>query len=436
MKTNLLGRPWRITLKTSIIVIGFILVDISASSQSFGDWGITAVNNQTYSIKAGGTIDFVFGQQTRLDGYAIIQDYNRLGESGNVYLYLTNPNNNTSKSYFLTGIAAQTPSLTFSVLVYIESGWNARIDFRSTYTNFKTSGFITFNSRGGLYVSDGKSYNANCGQSIQLNPIVSGGTPPYLYTWSPSTGLNSSKVANPTTSPLSANTTYNLTVKDSSTPIAQTTTTAIVINVAPLSSPTISGSSIFYLPCPNERFPTVNNYYVTGLPSNATAVNWNLTGNSKQQISNFYYTSNLATGIAIASTNGGLPLPMAALVSSSEFTISCSYSTPFCVSKLVNFVVTEQNKTCRPIGPILLSASPNPTSNKTFSINYSIEEDTNLDYRLLISEESGKKVIDHNLGKRKIGSFTEEASVGRSGTYIVEITNGSTRQVQRVIVKD
>jgi len=46
------------------------------------------------------------------------------------------------------------------------------------------------------------------------SPTASGGTPPYTYSWTPTTGLNDPGIANPTASP-AVNTTYTVTVIDS-----------------------------------------------------------------------------------------------------------------------------------------------------------------------------------------------------------------------------
>ncbi|MDI6791648.1 MAG: cohesin domain-containing protein, partial [bacterium] len=53
------------------------------------------------------------------------------------------------------------------------------------------------------------------GASVQIGglPTASGGTPDYSYSWSPTTGLSSSTVANPTATP-AATTTYTVTVTD------------------------------------------------------------------------------------------------------------------------------------------------------------------------------------------------------------------------------
>jgi PKD repeat protein len=54
------------------------------------------------------------------------------------------------------------------------------------------------------------------GSSVVIggSPTASGGTPPYTYSWTPTTGLNDGSIANPTASP-AVNTTYTVTVTDS-----------------------------------------------------------------------------------------------------------------------------------------------------------------------------------------------------------------------------
>jgi PKD repeat protein len=51
--------------------------------------------------------------------------------------------------------------------------------------------------------------------TIGGNPTASGGTTPYLYQWSPSSGLNDSVIANPTVSQIGTTTNYNVVVTDS-----------------------------------------------------------------------------------------------------------------------------------------------------------------------------------------------------------------------------
>ena len=67
-----------------------------------------------------------------------------------------------------------------------------------------------------LIIDAGANQVIQSGNSVQLGgtPTASGGTPPYTYSWNPTTALSSSSVSNPSANPTS-NTTYNLTVTDS-----------------------------------------------------------------------------------------------------------------------------------------------------------------------------------------------------------------------------
>ncbi|MDF2437617.1 MAG: hypothetical protein K0Q95_1993 [Bacteroidota bacterium] len=75
--------------------------------------------------------------------------------------------------------------------------------------------------------------------TIGGSPSASFGTPPYTYSWSPSTGLSSATVANPVASPTTT-TTYTLTVTDA---VAATAGAAIIVNVNPIPNAVSSPSS-------------------------------------------------------------------------------------------------------------------------------------------------------------------------------------------------
>ena len=77
------------------------------------------------------------------------------------------------------------------------------------------------------------------GDSTQLNAVVTGGTLPYFYSWSPSTGLSSSTVANPLVT-IGSSTTYYLTVTDTLGIIASDT---IIITSSMNVGYTVSGDS-------------------------------------------------------------------------------------------------------------------------------------------------------------------------------------------------
>jgi PKD repeat protein len=76
----------------------------------------------------------------------------------------------------------------------------------------------------------------NEGQSVQIggSPTGSGGNGgPYTYSWSPTTGLSNSTIANPTASP-AITTTYTVTVTETSTTLTSTDSVTVTVNnVAP-----------------------------------------------------------------------------------------------------------------------------------------------------------------------------------------------------------
>lgn len=74
--------------------------------------------------------------------------------------------------------------------------------------------FELYTSCGGAFLTPRYDNVRRCvGSGTVLEGSVTGGTPPYTYSWSPSAGLDSDTAATPTASPLST-TTYTLTVTD------------------------------------------------------------------------------------------------------------------------------------------------------------------------------------------------------------------------------
>lgn len=82
-----------------------------------------------------------------------------------------------------------------------------------------------------LTVNAGADTSIPYGGSTNLNSTVTGGSHPYYYSWSPTTGLSDPYTANPVASPLS-NTTYILTVTDGSGEI-KTDDIGISVDVVP-----------------------------------------------------------------------------------------------------------------------------------------------------------------------------------------------------------
>jgi hypothetical protein len=81
-------------------------------------------------------------------------------------------------------------------------------------------------------ISGPSSISVCAGVCANLNSSTSGGTGPYTYSWSPSTGLSASNISNPTACP-SATTTYTLTVTDNNFCLANAIVT-IYVNPNPV----------------------------------------------------------------------------------------------------------------------------------------------------------------------------------------------------------
>ncbi len=90
-----------------------------------------------------------------------------------------------------------------------------------------------------LSVTTGADVSVCSGESVQLNSQLTGGTAPFVYSWSPSFSLNSGAIKNPIASP-SSNTQYILTVTDSNNCVSRDT---INVSVNPIANrPDISQS--------------------------------------------------------------------------------------------------------------------------------------------------------------------------------------------------
>jgi hypothetical protein len=78
------------------------------------------------------------------------------------------------------------------------------------------------------------------GQTSQLNVVVTGGTPPLTYAWTPSAGLSDPTIANPVATPGSS-TTYKVLVTDNAAHTA-TDSVGIVVNTPPAAPGPVTGN--------------------------------------------------------------------------------------------------------------------------------------------------------------------------------------------------
>ncbi len=99
-----------------------------------------------------------------------------------------------------------------------------------------------------LHLSFSGNYAVCLGGSVTLTPQVSGGTPPYIYTWAPAMGLSCTDCPTPVASPVQP-TTYLLTVRDQTNAQANAVVVVLVgaqqaISVSPASMTVCVGGAV------------------------------------------------------------------------------------------------------------------------------------------------------------------------------------------------
>jgi len=145
-------------------------------------------------------------------------------------------------------------------------------------------------SAGQLIVdAGGPSIDLCLGDSATLggNPTASGGVTPYTYSWTPTYGLDNANVSNPTASPPSGTTTYQLTVTDASGSAAAD---YVVVNVySPCDS---TCNAYFVFEAMHDSSTTGLGFYFddlsTGKIGSQDIINWRWNfgdGTTKDQIS-------------------------------------------------------------------------------------------------------------------------------------------------------
>jgi len=177
-----------------------------------------------------------------------------------------------------------------------------------------------------IHVNAGNDTSICPGNSVNLHAIVTGGVAPFTYTWSPSSGLSSTNISNPTATP-SVTTTYFVTVKDH---INNTATDEIVITV--YLNPTITitpnpasvciGSSVVITANGANSYLWSNNEFTSAIsvsPTSATV--YTVTGTSVNGCTN---TASVAVAV--------ISYPIA------SFTFSPNDS---CANTLVHFTNTS-----------------------------------------------------------------------------------------------
>lgn len=233
-------------------------------------------------------------------------------------------------------------------------------------------------------------------QSISLSSTVSGGTPGYTYSWSPASGLNNPNIANPVASPV-VTTTYMLLVTDSK---GCTRSLDITINVLPLSAAVCfeNKNNIKFNVChvPTEPPYTPDNICISpsALPAHlipgSTGHNNCTLGPCGQQLC-FSTTPETLSIVAVSSK----------------------------VNEVMRIVEADGFK---------VSAYPNPSAGD-FSIQVSSKSNEPVTIRILDQTGTVRNVslMNSKTNIIKVGSEL------KSGTYFAEVTQGSNKQVVKLV---
>ena len=185
--------------------------------------------------------------------------------------------------------------------------------------------------------------------SVQIggSPTATGGTGPYTYLWSPTTGLSSATVANPTASP-NATTTYTVTVTDS---LSAQATSSVTVNYplaayagsAKLCTPSSPSATIGGSPTGNGGTGPYT-YSWTSSPAGFTSTNPNPT-----------VSPTTTTTYTVTVTDSASPTPATATAS-----VVVTYAIPDPNLISVDFVYSSGSTPAS--GNTVLTAPANPTT--------------------------------------------------------------------------
>lgn len=142
----------------------------------------------------------------------------------------------TTDSVFLSGLQTDT-----TVLLHVTDSLGCT---DSTFFSIQVAPALTLDA--------GADQSLCFSDSISLNGVVNGGTPPYTIAWSPSAALSDTTVLNPNRAPLDSTIVYRLFITDS---LGCTAEDSVEIEVFPLANLQIEGDTTLCINAETYTFP-------------------------------------------------------------------------------------------------------------------------------------------------------------------------------------
>lgn len=455
-------------MKKITLVFALLFLSFHGYSQfSFTSWNVESVN-------PGGTINFEVGQIKNLSIVFNLQKPNNLvvGNS-RVYLLLLNSSGSevVEKIHIKdissgdwccgTGAAPTYTSASVSLNGFLIPG-SSFANFRAhllfvaeSGSEMRTSNFINFIALLPPIANAGADKCTGPNTVIGGSPAATSGTPPYTYSWSPSTGLSSTTVPNPTVNP-TATTTYTLTVTDSK---GLKDTDVVVVS---FTNQSIIGFGKFVLSC-NPAGYTSNRYDIsTPIPAGALSYTWST---SYGEITGFYFTGSLKTGVTVSIGNNLPVLPIAIRDSfNHDLTTASTGPVPssFTITCIAQYTCgattyTKQVNTFTPICPAqsaLGDEQSNDSLDKPEELEVSVTRES--DYQFYPNPSNGyfkvkfknftygetiKVTVLDNFGRhymQKTIAINQDGEVKidiQSGSYLVKINKDQKEITNRIVVK-
>ena len=242
---------------TFILVGGTIRADVTTARYAFNV-------NSGGTIYAAGTIFKHTGPNGVYlnEGSIVNSELNFLGctfQDGAAGGTLLRIDNNQDLTIRYVNFPANTWGGASNVTKSVNAGHVYFVDFTGAYAGEANDndpfGLVTWVPA--LTSSASASPSTICeGSSTQLNTGLSGGLAPYMYTWTPATGLSDPNAASPIATP-AVTTTYNLSIYDNLGSYTSSSVTVTVqpvlpvsVSVAPSSNPSPPGSYVLFTATP------------------------------------------------------------------------------------------------------------------------------------------------------------------------------------------